>query len=476
MSDFSSAAGPAPLSLSRGSSAGAKVRVVAESPAWRRAIVLLVLIIWLIPIKSYRLPVNLPFNLELYRLLIIALLFAWLLSSFFGRAEIGAGGLGPPMILLALAVIGSLFANRSAIDAAGGGTQSIKSLSFLLSFVVAFVLVYSTLRSLRDIDVVIRAIAIGAFIVAIAALVERRTNYNVFNHLHTVLPFLQQIRSSIGNERFGRLRVVASSQHPIALGVAFAISAPLALYCASRASSRVRHWGWIGASLVILASSVITESRTVVTSSVVMLVVALRRRPRVVARQWPLIALVLVAVHLVAPHTLGGLYHAFRPSGGLLAQQQTRAGESGSGRVSDIGPGLRTAEKQPLFGQGVGTSATRGGVVGSTAADLTDSGVIYDDEYLRRLVETGFISLMAVVWIVWGSSIKMGRTAKQTTGRASDLLVAGSASAAGFATAMFTFDAFAFVQVTLLFFVIAALGLRARSIVLARAVDEPSPS
>ena len=36
--------------------------------SWGGAMALLVLAVWLVPIKDYRLPVDLPFSLEVYRL------------------------------------------------------------------------------------------------------------------------------------------------------------------------------------------------------------------------------------------------------------------------------------------------------------------------------------------------------------------------------------------------------------------------
>ena len=44
--------------------------------SWGGAIALLVLMVWLVPIKNYRLPIHLPFSLEVYRLLIIIYIVA----------------------------------------------------------------------------------------------------------------------------------------------------------------------------------------------------------------------------------------------------------------------------------------------------------------------------------------------------------------------------------------------------------------
>jgi len=190
-----------------------------------------------------------------------------------------------------------------------------------------------------------------------------------------------------------------------------------------------------------------------------------------VARRWPLALVLAVGIHLAAPATLGGLYHAFRPKGGLVGEQQTRAGLGGSGRLADIGPGLRLWEKHPIFGQGVGTEPTRGSVV---ATGGSTEGIIFDDQYLSSLVELGIVGLLGTVWFVWAAFTRLGRTARRTGGLAGDLVAASCIACVGFTAGMITFDAFSFVQVTLIFFVVAAVGLRARELTLADEAQLPT--
>jgi polysaccharide biosynthesis protein PslJ len=216
----------------------------------------------------------------------------------------------------------------------------------------------------------------------------------------------------------------------------------------------------------------VTVSRTVPFMLAGMILTALWLRPKQVARRWPLLILVVAFVHFAAPNTLGTLYRTFTPSGGLLAQQEQRAGFGGSGRIADIKPGISIWKQQPVFGRGPGTSPTRGGAAGSQADTASaQDAVIFDDQYLTSLVELGIVGFVAVIWFVVGVFLKIGRTAKRTTGQVGDLLVAVSAACAGFGLAMMTFDAISFVQVTLLFFVIAALGLQARRLVPPQEVD-----
>jgi hypothetical protein len=160
------------------------------------------------------------------------------------------------------------------------------------------------------------------------------------------------------------------------------------------------------------------------------------------------------------------LYKAFTPKEGLIQQQQARTSAKGSGRVSDVGPGVRRWSKNPIVGKGLGTNPTLAEPVALEASggDEPTLGIIYDDQYLTTLVTLGALGLIGLVWFVWGAVVKIGRTVRRRVGDMSDLLVACTASCAAFGVSLFTYDGLSFVQVTLLFFVVAALGLKATTL------------
>ena len=434
---------------------------------WRRAIIALVLVIWLIPIKSYAFPVTLPFNLEPYRLLILLIAFAWVVAAASGNARLSAAGHGRAITAMVLVAVIALISNRDAIDAAGMQTQAIKSFSFFLSYSLAYLLVSSTISRVGDVDAVVRTMAIGAVIAAAEAIYESRTNHNLFDDLHSVFPFLVHIGKERTNFAGGHLRVRASAQHPIALGAALAISAPLVLYVASRAATKAKRYFWFAATGVIVMGAFATESRTVVLALLVMLLTALRIRGRRLLRYWPVLLVLVAVTHVAAPGVVSHLYKRFNPKGGLIAQQQARPGLRGSGRIADLGPGLHRWSGAPLFGRGIGTVAATGDkLLPGQQTGTPGVSTIYDDQYMNTLVSIGLFGLLAVVWFVWGSAVKLVGAARKVRGEVGDLIAACAISAAGFAAAMFTFDAFSFVQVTLLFFIVSAVGLRARAAVL----------
>ena len=444
-------------------SAGERVESVLS---WGGAISLLVLVVWLVPIKTYRLPVSLPFSLEVYRLLIIVFIGAWIVGIITGTRAISAAGLAKPVILLAAVATMSVLANATSLSHEGQQTQAIKSLTYLLSFLVAYLLVCSTLDSLPAVELVVRALVLGGAVIAVFAVYEARTHYDVFDHLHKWFKFFEPTRTvRQAARRGGRLRVHASAQHPIALGAALAMTMPLALYLASRArtqGSRI-FWGAVGG--LVAVGALTTISRTVVSMAIAMLIVGLLVRAQAVRHYWPALFVTLLAVHFATPHTLGSLYHSFAPRGGLVQSQTRRPSAVGSGRVADVAPGLRSWKQAPVFGHGLGIGKTRGTIgPGAIVDPKTGAPIIFDDQYMNSLVSIGFLGLIGVLWFVWGGVARLVGTARRLHGPAGDLIAACAAACAGFGAGMLTFDAFAFVQCTLLFFLIAAIGLRARAL------------
>jgi hypothetical protein len=428
---------------------------------WPNALAALIVVIWLIPIKAYALPVELPFNLEPYRLFLVLLVFAWVLQLIVRRGRLEAGGHGNAILLLIAVAVVSTIVNFDELSSAELDSPA-KPVSYFVGFLLVFALAASTIDRIGNVDSLLRALVGGAAVVALFALYEARTRYNVFDHLHEYVPALDRQEREVLELRSGRLRVQASAQHPIALGAALAMMLPIAVYLSRRASSAARSYMWIGAALMCATAAVATISRTMVVMLGVMALVALSLRGRAVVRYWPVLLVLPIVIHFVAPGALGGLYKSFVPKEGLIGDVQSRAGEAGSGRFADVVPGLRIWTESPVVGHGLGSQTvfepeqTRLGPAPPTA-------VIFDNQYMSTLVQLGLIGLIGAVWLVWGSVVKLVRSARRSTGPPSDLMTACAVSCAGFGAAMLFFDAFAFVQCTLVFVFLAALGLRVRA-------------
>ncbi|MGH3042424.1 MAG: hypothetical protein ACRDNG_11930, partial [Gaiellaceae bacterium] len=240
--------------------AGAAVFIVAAVLAmrelstptvtWPNAVAAFVLIMWLVPARGYRLPISLPFNLEPYRIVLAALVLALIVAALSGRLKLEFLGFGVPLTILAGTAIVAAILNYSELASAAEGGGAFKSLSYFLGFLVVFVLVASTIRTHAAMDTVVRALVIGATIVAFSAIYESRTSYNAFDHLAEWIPALVREARTGFEARGGNVRVYASSQHPIALSAALFMAFPLALYLVGRASSQLRSRLWVVAAAI----------------------------------------------------------------------------------------------------------------------------------------------------------------------------------------------------------------------------------
>lgn len=423
---------------------------------WPNAIAAFVLLIWLLPIKTYRLPAALPFNLEPYRIAIAVLAGALVVGMMVGRRRLSAGGLGLPVLAFVVAVLASQVANIGVLDPDGGDSNAMKGFSYLAGFVLVFVIVCSVIQDRAAAERVIKGIVLGALLVAVGALVQSRMEYNVFDHLANWVPLLEYNSQYEDSIRGGVVRVRASAQHPIALGTALMLAVPLAVYLSSRASTELRRHLWKGVALIVALGALAPVARTAVVMAVIMVVLALVYVGRPVLRYWPVLIVALAILHIASPGAIGAMYKSFLPEGGIVSQASGRAGLPGSGRLADVDPGLELWESSPAFGIGRGNP-----LVGSRAPDAPTQGIIFDNQYLYTLVELGALGIGTLLWLLGAGTWRLLKGARSRAGWSRYLVAACGMGVAGFVASMWFFDAFAFVQVTMLFFVVMALGLKA---------------
>ena len=242
------------------------------------------------------------------------------------------------------------------------------------------------------------------------------------------------------------MRAYGPAQHPIALSAALVVIIPLGIYLAW--STGRRKW-WVATALLGLGS-LTTMSRTSVIMLIVVAVVFLWLRPAQVKRYWPAIIPALVVIQFALPGTLGGLKASFFPEGGLIADQSQNAGSRGQGRVADFAPTFDEISRRPVFGEGYGSRIVDG---------ETPNAQILDNQWLASLLETGYVGGIALLWLIVLAIRRFGRAAKASPTPKGAVYVAAAASLAAFAVGMLTFDAFSFIQVTFLFYVVLAIGV-----------------
>jgi O-antigen ligase len=432
--------------------AGTLLALSPRALGWRGLLVSVIVVILFIPIRRYTLPGNLPFQLEPYRLLIGIVGLGWLASLLVDpRVKFVRGAIFVPMVTMVVVCFASVVVNVRRVQELNVSSDVLKQFTFLLSFVLVFFLILSVIHRFDQIESLLRWLVGGGAVVAFFALIELNTGVNVFNQLARVFPFLQWTGGPTDNlVRAGRLRVMASAQHPIGLGELLVLLIPMAIYIAVATKRRI----WFLAALVLGVGSFSTVSRTAIVSLVAIGIVYLILRPSSTLKFWPLIIPGLFAVHVAMPGVLGSMYKGLFPKEGLIAREA--GAPVGSSRTASFGPGFHQVKLRPLFGGGYGTRIPIG---------PNKNSFIVDDQWLSTGMEIGFAGVFAWVWIFVSFIRRMFRAARSDDSPRGWLFVGCAAAATGFAVGMATYDSFSFIQATLVLFILLALGcagLRAR--------------
>ena len=415
---------------------------------WHILLAFTLLVILFIPIKRYALPGNLPLDFEPYRLVVTFVVAGWVTSLLVDpRVRLRASGFEGPALLILFTAVASAVANPARVSELSVQTEVLKGIVFLASFLLVFYLIVSVVRTRELVHFLVKVLVAAGSILAVFAIVESRTGYNPFEHLGAVVPFLQdsQVRTGEVLARAGNRRVFASAQSPIALGAAFVLLIPLAVYLVWR----TKKWFWAVAGVLLVLGVLAPVSRTSVVMLLPVFLVFVWLRPSQTRRLWPLLVPVVCAAYIAVPGTLGSLKGAFFPAEGLIAQQTNNPGTTGSGRIADIDPALEEWEAQPLLGQGYSTRQT---------GRENRQTLILDNQWLKTLVETGVVGTFAWIWLYARFIRRLGVEARRDPSEDGVLAVALASSVAAYAVGMFFFDAFSFIQVTFLLYFLFGLG------------------
>jgi hypothetical protein len=415
---------------------------------WPAIVGLLVAIMLFVPVGRYAIPVGLPFGIELYRLAVAAALAVWAGALLVDpTVRLRRSPFDLPIVLVIGATLGSIAVNLSRVVPLQAAV--IKEVTFFLSFVLVYYFIVSVVRSRNTVEALTKFLVAGAAAVAVFAILEQRTGFNIFDRVGQVLPFLE-FTGRVEADRYGLVRATASSAHPIELGVLLALSIPLGLALAFGSG---RRW-WIPTAIVAIGV-MSTASRTPILVAIASGVVMLLLQPRDVKRLIPLIVPLIVVVKLAVPGSIATVKNAFFPPGGLVQEAATLSRESdpllAGGRVRQLGPSLREASRTPLLGQGWGVRQTG-------FYNPLRNAPILDNQWLGLALELGFFGVVGWALLLFRSGSRLGRASRRRAGPDGWLPTGLAASIVGFGVGMFTFDAFAFTQVSFVFWILLALG------------------
>jgi hypothetical protein len=402
------------------------------------------------------------FQLEPYRIIVMTMVLGWILAIMVDpRVRPRKTRFDGPLLLISFAIVGSEVFNAARV--AGVASYVIKSL-VLTVFLFAFVYVLASVVKKREtIDTLLKVMVCAGCVEAIAGIIQSRTKtrFNIFDHMHRLLPMFQFNLSaeSGGMLRNGHFRAIASAGHPIELSVVMAMLTPIAAYVAIRSGKKI--W-WVAVPLLVLGN-LSSGSRTGMVGTLAIAVVFFSMRPRECLKFSPALIPALVVIQVAAPGALSGTLSAFFPKGGLIAQQsQTYAGSGGAGqqasRLSRLGPQLRGtfAHHNEFFGEGYGTriigdnSAHTNSAQSAYEATAQDNAQILDDQWLGNLLDTGLIGFAAWLWLFIRVVRKLAARARLERGTPEGWLpVTLAASITCYAVCMYLYDAWGFIQGTM---------------------------
>ena len=303
--------------------------------------------------------------------------------------------------------------------------------------------VVSVIRRGPQLDRIIKLLVGGAAIVAVFALYEWRTGINQFNGLGRFLPFL--VYQDIGDAmiRGTGARALASAQHPIALGAALVMMLPLAVYLFKKTGKIV----WLGCGGMLTLGALATGSRTAMLMMLVVFGTFCWLKRAEMLRMWPLWLVLLVVIQGVMPGTLQSFKYMLNPV--YMLEEQSQDMGTGSGRVADLGPSLAEWKGgNPFFGQGFGTRVT--------SQDGVEGGAqILDNQWLGSLLEIGAVGFFGLMWLFCRGVRRMAQRARSSLDEHDGWLATClCASLLAWTLGLFTYDAFAFIQVTFLAFIL----------------------
>jgi hypothetical protein len=413
--------------------------------AWQTMLAAILVVILFIPIRRYTVGGGLPVELEPYRILIAAVLACWLCAlAADPRVRWRKTGFEAPILVFLVVILVSMTLNVERLDGVGGTV--LKQLTFFISYFLVVYFVASVVDRGPKLDRMVRVLVAGGALLAVLSLIEWRTGTNLFNWFNKILPFLHYVDIGDHVQRGGGVRALGSAQHPIALGAALVMLIPFSVYLHRRDGRAF----WMVCGGLITLGALSTGSRTSAIMLIALLVAFVWIKPSETVRLLPWLIPLTIVCQVAMPGTLGTFRAILQPS--YLIQEQSVDMGTGSGRIADLGPSLDEWSQNPFFGQGFGTRVNSQGVGTGGVGNIEDDRIL-DDQWLGLLLEIGAVGALALMWLFVRAIRRLARHAREDADPDSWLAAALAASLASFAVGMFTFDAFAFIQVTFFAFI-----------------------
>jgi hypothetical protein len=337
--------------------------------------------LWLVPFNTISITVSLPFELKLDRIVLPFVVVAWCLSLAIGgrsaprlrltRVHIAVG------TYIAVSFI-SVIVHVTWLNRVLLLNSSLKQLVLLSSYATLFVIVASVVRP-TEVRAFVKYTLILAVLCSLGALWEYRFHYAVFYEwAHMLLPsslFNVPIPDATAVDELGRRLTNGPAQGPLELAAMASLGLPMALVGVMHAGRRRNRILYGLAACILLAAAFATYRKSAFVTPIVVVILLTAFRPRQVLRLLPIVPVLFVVVHLLAPQAIGGIFEQLH--GSRLGSVGTTAHRAGA--YEAVRP---LVWSRPVLGQGYG----------SYNGNLNR---IFDSQILDSLIETGVVGLLA---------------------------------------------------------------------------------
>jgi hypothetical protein len=335
--------------------------------------------------------------------------------------------------LTVIAIYGVGISHPSSMAVDGNRTRALIS---LVANVGVALYIMTRIKTPRQRKILLGCLAVGLSFSCLVGLLQSITSMDLRY-------FFEPPGFAINSEfidladRGGAKRVIGTSAHAIEFSVLSAVTVPLTLHFARFADNRNIRWLAAFGCVLALISMPAAVSRTGLIALATALLVYI----------WSFTVRQL-AIGAVLGSAAVGSYMAFFPSTANALWQTvigSREDVSVLTRTSDYAQVSETFRAHPIFGLGLG------------GTPITEYGIL-DNEWLQAIAQGGVVGVAGMLVLAAGAAFGVSAGLRGATSRSDrDQMYMIGAMCGGILACSFTFDLFAYAQVTTLFFI--SLGL-----------------
>lgn len=408
----------------------------------KNLLLLTVGVILFVPIGVSKVAVSMPFDMTIDRIVLFAVVTVWIVALLVDPAvRLRRTPFDLPLAFFVLVSFGSIVLNAGDLARETELTYTIKRFVNFLAFPLIFVFIVSILKDSIEAERILKLLAGAVVIIGVGSVFEYFYHVNLFRQVLEGVPLLQidADRVEALSMRWSRVRIQGPGEHPVAFGALMAMTSPIFFHFLMEARNR---WArlWYGFGLLLVITTVLlTISRSSVVALAVIVLITFGYRPRRLVTLLPWILAAPLVVHMLMPGTLSTLRDFFIPDSGIAQESSVAA------RLEDYPRMIEMFWRKPLVGRGFESVDSR-------------KYFFVDNQYLGFLVEIGTLGLISLAWFFSSIIMSLRRAIRRAPPEQSDLLVGVTAAICAYIVVGFTFDTFAFGQLTYLFFILAGLA------------------